>query len=73
MCRPMIRNENELATIQQRIAQFQGILAELRVTATPQEFPFVASGYKSEIEMIQSEVLDYLTRHSSSAVSTHIA
>jgi len=50
---------------EERIAYFYRLLAQLRVTASPQEFPAVASGYRAEIARLQEEVLDYLTRHSS--------
>lgn len=59
----MIQNDTELKTTQQRIASFQDILLQLRVKATPEEFSYVASGYRSEIEKMQEEVLEYLTRH----------
>ena len=59
----MIRNDKELKTSQERIAYFQKLLLQLRVQATPEEFPFVSSGYQMEIEKMQAEVLDYLTRH----------
>ena len=35
---------------------------QMRVQAMPEEFPFVSSGYLMEIEKMQKEVLDYLTR-----------
>jgi hypothetical protein len=59
----MIRNDQELAAIQERIAYFQRLLGQLRLTAQPDEFPLVAGGYRAEIEKMQSETLDYLTRH----------
>lgn len=61
----MIQNDQEMATTQERIAYFQRLLAQLRVTATPEEFPAVASGYRAEIVQMQDEVLEYLTRHAS--------
>ena len=61
----MIRNDQELEVTQERIAYFQRLLAQLRVTATPEEFPAVMSGYRAEIERMQAEVLEYLTRHAS--------
>ena len=64
----MIQNDLELSTTQERIAYFQQLLAQMRVTATPEEFPAMASGYRAEIERMQSEVLDYLTRHVSQAL-----
>ncbi len=61
----MIQNDRELTATQERIAYFQRLLAQLRVTATPEEFPAVASGYRTEIVRMQDDVLEYLTRHSS--------
>jgi predicted phosphoribosyltransferase len=61
----MIHNDQELQATQERIAYFSRLLAQLRVTATPEEFPAVASGYRAEISRMQDEVLEYLTRHAS--------
>ena len=61
----MIYNDQELEAAQERIAYFSRLLAQLRVTATPEEFPAVASGYRAEIARMQDEVLEYLTRHAS--------
>jgi hypothetical protein len=61
----MIHNDQELAVTQERIAYFQRVLAQLRVTASPEEFPAVASGYRAEIVRMQDEVFAYLTRHAS--------
>ncbi len=48
--------------MQERIAQFQRWLAQIRQTARPDEFDAVAGGYRLEIERMQAEVLDYLLR-----------
>lgn len=69
----MIRNDKELEGTQQRIAYFQQLLGQLRVTATPEEFPLVAGGYRAEIERMQREVLDYLTRHATEAEPTPVS
>jgi hypothetical protein len=61
----MIHNDIELEATQERILYFQRLLAQLRITASPKEFPLVASGYRTEIERMQADVLEYLTRHSS--------
>ena len=61
----MIKNDQKLKTTQERIAYFQEILLQLRVKATPEEFPLVSSGYRSELVKMQEEVLSYLTRHAS--------
>ena len=62
----------ELEGTKARIAYFQRLLAQLRLTATPQEFPMAASGYRAEIERMQGEVLEYLTRHVSEPTPTHV-
>ena len=64
----MIRNDQALKAAQERIAHFQEILLQLRVKATAEEFPLVASGYRSELIKMQEEVMDYLTRHASEAL-----
>jgi hypothetical protein len=64
----MIVNDTELAATQERIAYFQNLLAQFRIAATPEEFPAMASGYRAEIESMQKEVLEYLTKHASSSV-----
>lgn len=69
----MIHNDQELEATQERIAYFQRLLAQLRVTATPEEFPLVASGYRAEVERMQAEVLEYLTRHASEPAPAEVA
>jgi hypothetical protein len=64
----MIANDTELKVTQERIAYFQGLLAQFRITATPEEFPAMASSYRAEIERMQKDVLEYLTRHASSSI-----
>ena len=64
----MIQNDTELKTSQQRIAYFQDLLLQLRVKASTEEFSLVSSGYRAEIEKMQEEVLEYLTRHVSEPI-----
>ena len=64
----MIQNDTELKTSQQRIAYFQDLLFQLRVKASAEEFSLVSSGYRAEIEKMQEEVLEYLTRHVSEPI-----
>lgn len=52
----MIGSDQELEGTQQRIVTFQKFLAQVRITATPREFPYVASGYKVEIEKMRAEM-----------------
>ena len=59
----MIHNVQELAVNAGAHWYFQRVLAQLRVTASPEEFPAVASSYRAEIVRMQDEVLAYLTRH----------
>jgi hypothetical protein len=56
----MINSDQELITTQERIAKFQNWLLQMRRTTRPKEFEKMASGYRLEIERMQSEVLDYL-------------
>jgi hypothetical protein len=65
----MIRDDRELTVTQDRIAYFHRLLGQLRVTARPEEFALVASGYRAEVERMQQEVLDFLTRHASQTVA----
>ena len=64
----MIQNDKELKTSQERITYFQNLLLQLRVQATSEEFSLVSSGYRAEIEKMQVEVLEYLTRHASEPI-----
>ena len=66
----MIQNDKELKTSQERIVYFQNLLLQLRVQATPEEFSLVSSGYRMEIERMQEEVLNYLTRHAHEPAQT---
>jgi hypothetical protein len=56
----MIRNDNELAITRERVATFERMLEELRKTARAEEWPDLSSGYRTEIERMQRDVLDYL-------------
>ncbi len=69
----MIQNDQELHVTQRRVAEFQKLLAQLRVTADPDEFPLVTSSYCSEIEKMNQDILEYLTRHASHPVSADSA
>jgi hypothetical protein len=59
----MIANDEELKGTRARIAYFEELLAQWRITARADQFPSMASGYRGEIEKMQREVLEYLTRH----------
>jgi hypothetical protein len=61
----MSHNDQELGATRERIAYFYRMLAHLRVTARPEEFSAVASGYRAELARMQDEALEYLTRHAS--------
>ena len=58
----MIENDQELQVTQERIAHLQQCLMQIRQTARPAEFEAVTSGYRLEIERMQTEILDYLLR-----------
>jgi hypothetical protein len=59
----MIANDAELKGTRARIAYFEDLLAQMRVAARADLFPSMASGYRAEIEKMQREVLEHLTRH----------
>ena len=69
----MIVNDEELKGTRARIAYFEDLLAQMRVAANPDLFPAMASGYRAEIEKMQSEVLEYLTRHASQPPLAEVA
>jgi hypothetical protein len=58
----MIQNDKGLVGTQERIGYILRLLGQMRLTSWPEEFPLVASGYRAEVEKMQREVLDYLTR-----------
>ncbi len=66
----MIANDDELKGTRDRIAHFEDLLAQMRVAARPDLFPSMAGGYRAEIDKMQREILDYLTRHASETVPT---
>jgi hypothetical protein len=58
----MIASDDELTVSRQRIECFLDLLARLRVSARPDELQPVSGGYRAEVERMQRDVLDYLTR-----------
>jgi len=56
----MIRNEDELETMRERVTKLEKLLETLRGNARPEEWPALSSGYRLEIERMQGEILDYL-------------
>jgi hypothetical protein len=69
----MIANDNELKGTQACVAYFQDLLSQMRVTASPELLPSMASGYRAEIEKMQREILDYLTRHAGQIPPAEVA
>jgi hypothetical protein len=61
----MIKNDLELKCTQERIAWFEGLVAQFRVSVEPETFPAMAGGYLAEIEKMHAEVMEYLRRHPS--------
>jgi hypothetical protein len=66
----MVANDQELKGTQERIAYFQNLLAQFRITTTPEEFPLMASGYRAEIERMHTEVMEYLMRTSATRITS---
>ena len=58
----MIRNDQELAAMRERVTRLEHLLESLRKTARPEEWPGLSSGYRLEIERMQGEILDYLVQ-----------
>jgi hypothetical protein len=58
----MIENDHELRITGDRIAYFLDLLARLRQASRPEGLALVSGGYRAEVERMQREVLDYLTR-----------
>ena len=56
----MIRNDAELKMMRERVASVEQLILTLRPTARPEEWAALSSGYRFEIERMQSEILDYL-------------
>lgn len=70
----MITNDLELRCTQERIVSFGQIVSNMRVKArTPQEYHLYSNSYLAEIEKMNAEVLAYLKRHPSEAVSPEAA
>ena len=58
----MIQNDHELKVTRERITYLLDLLARLRASSRPEELALVSGGYRSEVERMQREVLDYLTQ-----------
>ena len=61
----MIKNDLELKCTQERIAWFEGLVAQFRISVEPENFPAMAGGYLAEIEKMHAEIMEYLRRHPS--------
>jgi hypothetical protein len=66
----MIQNDQELEVTQERIVYFQRLLAQLRVTARPEEFPAVASGYKAESMCLASKTRQAIAARVSASMAS---
>jgi hypothetical protein len=69
----MIQNDVELKCTQERIAWFEGLVAQFRVSVEPETFPAMAEGYLAEIEKMHAEVIEYLRRHPSQILPAEAA
>jgi hypothetical protein len=58
----MIQNDQELKVTRERISYLLDLLVRLRSGSRPEELALVSSGYRVEVERMQREVLDYLTK-----------
>ena len=58
----MIQNDQELHVTRGRVLYLLDLLTRLRVSSRPEELSLVSGGYRAEVERLQGEVLDYLTK-----------
>ncbi|MBC7932044.1 MAG: hypothetical protein H7Z38_15915 [Rubrivivax sp.] len=69
----MIQNDQELEGTQERIAFFCRLVANMRKVEPPESFRLMASSYIAQIEKMNAEVIEYLSRHASEAVPAEAA
>jgi hypothetical protein len=69
----MIQNDLELKCTQERIAWFEGLVAQFRISVPPENFPAMAEGYLAEIEKMHDEVMEYLKSPASQPVPAEAA
>ncbi|MDQ3754381.1 MAG: hypothetical protein M3371_06580 [Acidobacteriota bacterium] len=69
----MIQNDQEFKATQERIAYFEGLVAQFRVSTSPAEFKLMAGAYLAEIEKMHAEVMEYLKRHASEPMPAEAA
>lgn len=69
----MIQNDLELKCTQERIAWFEGLVAQFRISVPPENFPAMAEGYLAEIEKMHGEVMEYLKRPADQPVPAEAA
>jgi hypothetical protein len=62
----MIRNLEEFTVTRNRVTKFERFLEALRQNTRLDEWASLSSGYRTEIERMQGEVLDYLRREARS-------
>ena len=65
----MITNDEQLQVTRERIAWFQDQVAHVRRSeANPVNYRSAASGFLAEIDRMQLEVREYLSRHPTESV-----
>ena len=69
----MIQNDLELKCTQERIAWFEGLVAQFRVSIPPENFPAMAEGYLAEIEKMHDKAMEYLKNPVSQPVPAEAA
>ena len=58
----MIQSDQELKVARERVTYLLDLLTRLRASARPEELPLVTGGYRIEVERMQREVVEYLTK-----------
>ncbi len=59
----MIQNDTELTATRERIAYFLDLIARMRIACRPEEYASMSGGYRAEVDKMQKEVMEYLSRH----------
>jgi hypothetical protein len=61
----MISNDDELNCTVERIAFFRRLVANMRKVESPDSFRLFSNSYLAELEKMNAEVVEYLSRHAS--------
>jgi hypothetical protein len=69
----MIRSDREMMAAQAQIGHMQRFLAEMRRTASSDEFRLIARSTRGIVERMQRDILDYLTKYEDQIQTLNVA